>query len=256
MNQFLRRMIEELIGEIQSDDLLSEQGWTSQVRRLVSANGIYLLKSSFEERYRDWLKTEAQVLEKLSSESEIPVAKYFGFFQQENSSHLIMSFEEGVTLTAALRNASSESERKSLLTSFGHFLQQFHEMIPNEKLVHNHDWLEEQLVRAQNYVNKGQAEGSQSLLNSLIKNKPSQVKQSMIHGDCTTDNVLVVKGKVCLFIDVAGMTVGDPRYDESLAIRKIIDNPEYLEAFYEGYTRYRVSKEEFHYFEDGLYAFF
>jgi aminoglycoside phosphotransferase (APT) family kinase protein len=256
MDQFLKSMIEELIGEIQNDDLLSEQGWTSQVRRLVTSNGLYLLKSSFDERYRNWLKTEAQVLEKLSSESEIPMPQYFGFFQEENSSHLIMSFEEGITLTAALRNAASESERKSLFASFGHFLQQFHEMNLNEKLEHDHDWLEEQLVRAQHYVNKGQAEGSQELLDSLKMNKPSQVKQTMIHGDCTTDNVLVVAGKVCLFIDVAGMTVGDPRYDESLAIREIIDNPEYLEAFYEGYRRYRVTKEEFHYFDDGLYEFF
>ena len=56
----------------------------------------------------------------------------------------------------------------------------------------------------------------------------------MIHGDCTTDNVLVLDGEVKLFIDVSGMTVGDPRYDVSLAISNFIDLPELLEFFYEG----------------------
>jgi aminoglycoside phosphotransferase (APT) family kinase protein len=256
MDHDLRDKIGKVIGEIQSNDKLSEQGWTSQVSRLRTDKGIYLLKSSFDERYRRWLKTESQVLEKLTTESEIPVPQYYGFFQDEDSSHLLMSFEEGITLTAALRNAHSDSERKSLLIGFGQFLQQFHEMRMSEQFVHENDWLEVQLIRAQNYVSKGQAEGDQRLLDSLKMNKPAKVKQTMIHGDCTTDNVLVVDGEMSLFIDIAVMTVGDPRYDEALAIRKIVHNPDDLEAFYQGYTRYRVTKEEFRYFDDGLYAFF
>jgi len=94
------------------------------------------------------------------------------------------------------------------------------------------------------------------LLESLILNRPLPVNQTMIHGDCTTDNVLVIDGEVSMFIDVAGMTVGDPRYDESLAIRNIINEPELLEAFYEGYSRYRVTMKEFKYFAEGLYEFF
>jgi aminoglycoside phosphotransferase (APT) family kinase protein len=82
------------------------------------------------------------------------------------------------------------------------------------------------------------------------------VQQTIIHGDCTTDNVLVFDGKVELFIDVSGMTVGDPRYDESLAIRRFLNNEEYINAFYQGYQRYRVSKNEFCYFDQGLYEFF
>jgi aminoglycoside phosphotransferase (APT) family kinase protein len=101
-----------------------------------------------------------------------------------------------------------------------------------ELLVKESDWLDVQLERAQIYVNNGQADGSQSLLDSLIRYKSKKVNQTMIHGDCTTDNVLVVDGQVSLFIDVSGMTVGDPRYDESLAIRKMIHNPELLKAFY------------------------
>lgn len=82
------------------------------------------------------------------------------------------------------------------------------------------------------------------------------MKQTMIHGDCTTDNVLVMNGKVKMFIDVAGMTVGDPRYDEALAVGRFMKNPELLDAFYEGYNRYKINKEEYQYFDEGLYTFF
>ncbi|CAM3722350.1 phosphotransferase [Mesobacillus thioparans] len=93
-------------------------------------------------------------------------------------------------------------------------------------------------------------------MRQLESDQPQKVKQTTIHGDCTTDNELVVDGEVSLFIDVAGMTLGDPRYDESLAIRKFRDMPELLASFYEGYTRYRISDNEFRYFEEGLYEFF
>ena len=76
----------------------------------------------------------------------------------------------------------------------------------------------------------------------------------MIHGDCNPDNELVVDGEVNCFIDVSGMTVGDPRYDESLAIGKFTG--EERDAFYEGYKRYRVSDEEFTYFYHGMYELF
>ncbi|EIM06311.1 hypothetical protein A1A1_12132 [Planococcus antarcticus DSM 14505] len=37
----------------------------------------------------------------------------------------------------------------------------------------------------------------------------------MIHGDFTTDNAFVKDVEVKLFIDVDGMSIGDPRYDVS-----------------------------------------
>ncbi|MGG1679991.1 phosphotransferase family protein [Neobacillus sp. NRS-1170] len=252
----IQKDIEKVMGEIHSFDLLKEQGCTSEVRRLVTNKGSYLLKSAYDERYRTWLKAEAQVLEKLTHEREIPVPAYYGFIEKTDSSHLIMSFEEGITLTAALKGGLSKSDKKALVRSFGQFLNQFHEMRPIEALKRKNDWLEEQLLKAQSYVKNGQTEGSLELLNRLKSQKPLPVQPTMIHGDCTSDNVLVIDGKVKLFIDVSGMTVGDPRYDESLAISHFVDNPEYLHAFYEGYTRYKVSKEEFLYFNEGLYEFF
>ncbi|MFC4323099.1 phosphotransferase [Litchfieldia salsa] len=256
MNEGLFIKLEELIGSIYEIEKLNEQGCTSEVRRIITDHRSYLLKSAFKERYRKWLNTEAQVLKKLNTEKLISVPEYFGFILEKNSSHLIMSFEGGLTLTTALNRAPSSTERKALIKSFGEFLHQFHEKKPLEILRNSSDWLEEQLIKAQFYVENGQTEGSLKLLNHLKTNKPLSVIPTMIHGDCTTDNVFVIDGAVKLFIDVAGMTVGDPRYDESLAIREFINNPEDLAAFYDGYKRYRVTEEEFKYFDQGLYEFF
>ncbi|WP_223592658.1 phosphotransferase family protein [Neobacillus bataviensis] len=202
--------IEKVMGEIHSFELLEEQGCTSEVHRILTIKGSYLLKSAYDERYRTWLKAEAQVLKKLAYKREIRVPVYYGFIEKKDSSHLIMSFEEGMTLTAALKEGVSEADRIALVRCFGQFLHQFHEMRPIEALLRENDWLEEQLLKAQRYVENGQTEGSLDLLNRLKSQKPQPVRPTMIHGDCTTDNVLVIDGKIKLFIDVSGMTVGDP----------------------------------------------
>ncbi|PUB13932.1 hypothetical protein [Paenisporosarcina sp. OV554] len=44
-------------------------------------------------------------------------------------------------------------------------------------------------------------------------------------------------------------------YDESLAISRFVNNDENKKAFFEDYKRYNVSKEEFQYFDEGLYEF-
>ncbi|TYS67698.1 aminoglycoside phosphotransferase family protein [Sutcliffiella horikoshii] len=256
MNESLQRKIENITGSIHKVKVLDEQGWTSEVSRISTEDGSFLLKSSYKEKYREWLREEARVLQKLNKNPVIPVPDYFGLIEEKDSDHLIMSFEEGMSLTAALNKATSLTEKKSLIRSFGRFLQQFHEQEQLECLKCDGDWLEGQLSVAQNYVENGQTGAELSLLNHLRAKKPAPVKQTMIHGDCTIDNVLVIDGEVRLFIDVAGMTVGDPRYDESLAIRKFFNNPEYLTVFYEGYTRYRVTNEEFKFFDEGLYEFF
>jgi aminoglycoside phosphotransferase (APT) family kinase protein len=256
MDHSLQGKIEKITGSIHKTNVLDEQGWTSEVRRISTADRSYVLKSSFKEKYRTWLKAEAEILEKLKGNTVFPVPHYYGFIEEQDGDHLIMSFEEGMSLTAALGNASSETERKSLIRSFGRFLHEFHEKEPLGIFKSEGDWLEGQLIIAQLYAEKGQSDGSLTLLDHLKTNRPEHVTQTMIHGDCTTDNVFVINGEVRLFIDVAGMTVGDPRYDESLAIRKFMNNSEYVTAFYEGYTRYRVSEDEFLYFDEGLYEFF
>ncbi|MCM3666119.1 phosphotransferase [Mesobacillus subterraneus] len=248
-----QNLLQDIVGELITLEKLPEQGWTSEVSRIVTKNGTYLIKSAFKEKYRDWLRAEAKVLMSLADGREIPVPAYKGFIEEDETSHLIMSFEKGITLTAALREAMHLSDKERLVRSFGCFIQKLHEQEPVSN--REGDWLDTQLNKAQLYAEKGQSEGSLELLEQLKSCNPQVVKQTMIHGDYTTDNVLVIDGEVQMFIDVAGMTVGDPRYDEALAIRKFRHHPELLAAFYKGYTRYRVSQEEIQYFE-GLYEFF
>ncbi|MCA0993456.1 phosphotransferase family protein [Pseudalkalibacillus hwajinpoensis] len=253
MEKEMKSIVEEIIGKIERMSLLQDQGCTSEVHQVVTEEGSYVLKNSYERKYREWLRNEAGVLEKLNTNTEIPTPNYNGYFEGKNSSHLLMSFEKGVTLTTLLREAKKQ-ELLSLIKSFGQFLQHLHETTATG--FHNNQWLVEQLKKAEGYVKSGDADGRCELLQKLILNQPSDVQQTMIHGDCTTDNVMVINGKVRLFIDVAGMTMGDPRYDESLAIRKWLHHEEYIEAFYEGYRRYKVTKQEFEYFNEGLYEFF
>ena len=251
MDKDLVRKLEDIIGEIKDIKVLDEQGWTSEVCRITSEKGRYVLKSSFKVKYREWLKKEAKVLK---TNEFMPLPQYFGFIEQEESSHLIISFEEGITLKSALRQAESREEEFHLIESFGRFLQGLHEIEMEENP--ENDWLDQQLSDSQRYLEMRECDGNQKLLDHLKANKPSPVKPTFIHGDSTWDNVLVGDGEVYMFIDVAGMTVGDPRFDESLAIRKFIGDEEFLNAFYKGYTFHKVTKEEYQYFEEGLYQFF
>jgi aminoglycoside phosphotransferase len=255
MTETFRVKIEMAIGSIKTMGVLAEQGCTSEVRRVVTEKRTYLLKSAFKEKYRTWLKAEADVLERQVIEQYVPVPTFYHFIEEKDSSHLLMSFEKGVTLTKALREVTSIEEKYKLIRSFGSFLYHFHEMGTLTAWRQEKDWLEEQLEKAAYYVETGQTEGTLDLLKQLRSTKPRPIRQTMIHGDCTTDNVLVVDGEVQLFIDVAGMTIGDSRYDEALAIGSFDCNPAYIQAFYEGYTRYKLSKDEYTYFE-GLYEFF
>lgn len=255
MNQVTLSEFESTIGEIKSIEKLAQQGWTSTVQKVTTDNGVYLLKSSYKDKYREWLKKEADVLQQFKNHEEMHVPTYFGFTEEENASHLLMSFEEGVSLTTALKEAKTTEERRALIKSFGIFLNHFHGLkIPQN--IGKVDWLESQFALAAKYVANNQTDGSLELLKELKNNRPTAVGQTYIHGDCTTDNVMVINGQVALFIDVGFMTIGDPRYDESLAIRKFITNEELMESFYEGYKRSRVTQEEFDYFDGGLYEFF
>ena len=241
------------LGEVVTIQTLPNQGATSTVYKLHTTTGNYLLKSATKEKYREWLATEAEILKNPKS-TNLPVPTFYTFIEENESSHLIMSFEKGIILTNALAQASTQQEKINLIKGFGQFLHRFHERAPI--LFIEDDWLERQFEKAEKYIKNVQTSGTMELLKELKKNKPSPIKQTMIHGDCTTDNVLVVDGKVSLFIDVAGMIVGDPRYDIALATRSIKNDKQLLAAFYEGYQRYKLSEAEFQYFDEGLYKFF
>jgi len=243
--------IERLAGPIRQHKLLEEQGCTSEVSRVETKEGTFILKKASHPRYRDWLKKEVQALQRVQGHVAVP--GFIGFWESERDSYLLMEYIEGISLTSALKRANDGGERLVLIRSFGDFLHRFYERAPlvgGEK----GDWLERVWEEAEPYVRAGETDGDIALLEQLKEERPASVNPTMIHGDCNSDNVLVVDGEVNCFIDVSGMTVGDPRYDESLAIGKFTG--EERDAFYDAYKRYRVSDEEFTYFYHGMYELF
>ncbi|MGG4547692.1 aminoglycoside phosphotransferase family protein [Rossellomorea marisflavi] len=243
--------IERLAGQIRQHKLLEEQGCTSEVSRIETGEGTFILKKASHPRYRDWLKKEAQALQRVQEHVAVP--GFMGFWESARDSYLLMEYIEGISLTSALKEVDDGGERLVLIRSFGDFLHRFHERAPlvgGEK----GDWLERVWEEAEPYVRAGETDGDIALLEQLKEERPASVNPTMIHGDCNPDNVLVVDNEVNCFIDVSGMTVGDPLYDESLAIGKF--KGEERDAFYDGYKRYRVSDEEFTYFYHGMYELF
>ncbi|WP_053215995.1 hypothetical protein [Guptibacillus hwajinpoensis] len=130
MHNELKNKVEKVIGDILEVNILEDQGCTSVVRQMITVQGIYVLKSSFEQKYREWLKDEALVLEKLNTNTQIPTPRFYGYIEEIDSSHIIMSFENGMTLTTALKKARNPDEKRTLIKSFGKFVCGLHETNP------------------------------------------------------------------------------------------------------------------------------
>ena len=252
MTEAIRLSIEHLTGVIDDVEKLSEQGGTSIVYRIEAKKGSYLLKTATEARYQEWLAEEAIVLEEWKQREPGFLPEYVGFFKTEQQSHLLMQWRDGMTLTTALRQATSE-QRIQLWQAFGTYLFQFHQRTTGGT---SQEWLTERLMTAERYVASAWTSGTLDLLKRLKSSCPDPITASWIHGDCTTDNLFIATDGTLSFIDVGAMRPGDRRYDIALAISPIIDDPRALGAFYEGYRLERLTKREFDYYEHGLYAFF
>lgn len=63
LDKWLKAELESKIGAINHMSLLDEQGGTSTVRKIVTGQDAFLLKSSFQQKYREWLMREAFVLQ-------------------------------------------------------------------------------------------------------------------------------------------------------------------------------------------------
>ncbi len=109
LDKWLKAELESKIGAINHMSPLDEQGGTSTVRKIVTGQDAFLLKSSFQQKYREWLMREAFVLQKLTETRRLPVPIYYGMIQEQHASHILMSFEDGITLTSALRKAKGDT---------------------------------------------------------------------------------------------------------------------------------------------------
>ncbi|WP_410501304.1 aminoglycoside phosphotransferase family protein [Exiguobacterium acetylicum] len=252
MTEATRLIIEQLTGPVESFEKLSEQGGTSTVYRVETKTGTYLLKTTTKARYQEWLAEEAIVLKDWMKREPGFLPEYVGYLKTEQHSHLLMGWREGMTLTKALEQATNE-QRIQLWQTFGTYLFHFHQ---RTAVGTSSDWLTERLMTAERYVASAWTSGTMDLLKRLKSSCPNPIAASWIHGDCTTDNLLVATDGSMSFIDVGAMRPGDRRYDIALAISPIIDDREALDAFYQGYRFARLTTSEFDYFEHGLYTFF
>ncbi|OIN66611.1 hypothetical protein BLD48_09845 [Exiguobacterium sp. KRL4] len=254
MNVSIKQRIEQKVGLIHSIHPVAEQGGTAIVYHMKTLDGTFILKQASLPRYREWLAQEATVMKTFKSQQHITIPTYLDYIEDEQQDYLLMSYIAGETLTTALADAS-ELQRLALIRSFGRFLRQFH-MSENISTHSSQDWLDKQLLQADHYIKQGWTNGSHKLLNALSTKQPEPVPETWIHGDCTTDNLLVLDNEIVAFIDLAGMTVGDPRYDEALATRSFRKDIQMLDAFYSGYGFPPISEETFRYFDNGLYKFY
>jgi aminoglycoside 3'-phosphotransferase-2 len=140
-----------------------------------------------------------------------------------------MDYIDGISLRHFLGSTPNLKDREKIISHYGLCLKQVHEsQSPAELHRDDQSWLE-------------------------------MIKNTLIHGDFHTNNVLVNYKKVVGIIDWPRASYGDPRFDISLAIRPkqdIFDQKGDKELFFESYGRLIITEEEYRYFQEGLYKFF
>jgi len=233
------------------------QGDTSVVAIADTTNGKYVVKRSYGEQFSSWLKQEYRVLKELDQAAFL-MPKPLAFVQRETAegleSWLVMSYLPGEPLIVAIGNETDQDGRLSILRAFGNSLAAIHgHPVPSE--LRNNGILERAEYNFLHYATEGSAE----LLAQLKQYRPLPIPFTLIHGDFTVDNVLILEGKVTGIIDWAGGGLGDPRYDLALAIRPkktgLFHTLQDRQAFFEGYGLSDLSEFDYEYFVN-LYEFF
>ncbi|MFD1888232.1 phosphotransferase family protein [Paenibacillus wenxiniae] len=261
--------ISEQLGTIHTMTF-PEQGCTSQVAILHTDKGRSVLKKSIGEQYAAWLKQEAYVLGCLAtingnaSTTQLRVPEVYHFLQCQDQDEglqawLLMEAIEGDTVYHALTGEHNPAKQNEILFVFGRSLRQLHDTPCPAELQTDKKWLDHILEQAQYNLTHYEVDGSAALLQHLQQNRPTDVQQTLIHGDCTMDNVLIDQGQITGMIDWSGGAWGDPRYDIALAIESIAELPQAeqgYEAFFAGYGERMISDQDYDYFQKGLYEFF
>ncbi|TYS67445.1 phosphotransferase [Sutcliffiella horikoshii] len=234
------------------------QGCTSDVGIIQSDIGRYALKRTKKPQFNAWLKKEIMVLIGLNQETSLPVPKVEKFVEVDGQSWALLEYLEGETVRVALSKTHHKGKREELLINLGKVVSDIHTTPCPKSLMNEKIWLNDMLDQAAYNLENYEVDGSEDLLKQINKNRPSNRKQTLIHGDLTIDNVLVQNGVVTGIIDWSGGAYGDPRYDVSLAIRP---KPDIFEwegdklYFFEGYGGSILTEGDYDYFLN-LYEFF
>ncbi|MBS4202245.1 aminoglycoside phosphotransferase family protein [Bacillus sp. FJAT-49732] len=237
-----------------------EQGCTSNVGIVTGENGVFVLKRSKGERYSGWLEREAFILKSLSeTDLPIPVIHAFEKKPELNESWILMNFIQGETMGEALQKEQDPEKKRSLIYQFGKVLKEIHSTTcPAEIYQPDLNWLDYIFDKAEIELKLYDLDGTPELLEKLRREKPKNIKQTLIHGDFTVDNVLVHDGKIAAVIDWSGGAYGDSRFDVALAIQPeetFFTSEEDKKIFFEGYGETILNEKEYEYFANGVYEF-
>lgn len=254
--------IVEVLGAVRRLTL-PNQGYTSQLAVLETERGMFVLKHTAEPLFMPWLAREAQVLRWLA-QTALPTPRPYAFVEHPSGAWLLMEYLPGESLTEVLRRMAPGS-RAPLLYRFGATLARIHATPPPPGMPVQSAaaWLEGALetgaMHLREFPDTYDDPELPALLARLRRERPAPVPATLIHGDFTTDNVLIAEGRITGIIDWAGGAVGDPRYDVALAFdaeaEEIALTAEERAAFYAGYGRAPLTEFEQRYFLD-LYEFF
>jgi aminoglycoside phosphotransferase (APT) family kinase protein len=253
--------IREQLGSIR-DIRFPRQGCTSNVAIIDSEQGRFVLKRCRGAKYTGWLQREAFVLSHLSK-TALPVPSLRAFAEDRDEqggiqSWLLMDHLPGEPIRECLEREKDPDKRRSILFEFGKTLRELHSTPCPDELKGDETWLDRMLDQAEYNLRHYRVDGTAELLDWLKTNRPAEIGQALIHGDCTIDNFLVRDGKISAIIDWNGGAFGDPRYDAALAVRPkegLFEWPEDYDAFFGGYGKRILTGEQYAYF-NGIYEFF
>lgn len=259
--------IRDSLGEITSI-VKPEQGVTSNVVIVESEDKRFILKHSTG-RYVPWLRYEHQVLLALGK-TPVPTAKVHRFVDlgagDTGGCWLLVDYITGEMLTTRLVSPELASDdRCRLFRACGAALAAIHATPPPLCITNHADtWLDvlissagrEQEKRALMFdkdVSETQARREGVL--RMERTRPSVESLTLIHGDCSTNNILCVGNDISGIIDWGCAAVGDPRYDIAQVLCVPPDweateiNDDVL-AFFEGYGTPPVSVDVIRYYQE------
>lgn len=237
------------------------QGDTADLALVDTTRGRFAIKRARGRPFSAWLRREARLLAALTK-TPLPTPTLYAAMDEpeREQSWLLMEFLPGDSLRRMLAAEPEEHRRRELIYQYGAVLSQIHACPVPEDLGPGDEgpWLERMLAEARYNLEHFPVDGTQELLVALTAKKPPPITPTLIHGDFTLDNVLVLDGRITGVVDWSGGGIGDPRYDVALAVRTkhpAFDKARDEEVFFQGYGRRMASDRELEYFTD-LYEFF
>ncbi len=246
---------------------------------ITSVSGVFSCRHGevFIKRYRKhylaWGRREGVTLRALA-ESGRPIPKLRCSlerdFDGESEVWIAMDNLQGERISDVLQGGKVDGkDRCQLFSACGRVMRSIHDIsVPPFLSGVGEDWLQRIMAIAAAYQNVYAKEHAnddytrvsgerRKRLDDMGKKLPTPHPSKFIHGDFSTDHVLMVGDKVAGVVDWATATVGDPRYDmaQALFLPGMESSQEFkmtddVRAFFDGYGINPVDVEELRYFQD------